>query len=180
MGILVLKSVLKMRRIFNKKLPSIVSDRESGFGLLETIIALVTLGICLAYAMPMFLVSKVINTRTQIRTGGSVVAQRFFDNIRSSSLLALPTNDGKNSPLPMNPVQMPVNASAPTADELLLTQVMGRQYQVKLTYCEDISTTDPTACSPTLRKVKIEVFYRASTTNPQPIYTMSSTFTHFQ
>jgi prepilin-type N-terminal cleavage/methylation domain-containing protein len=59
---------------------------EQGFSLLETMIALTTLGVCLAYAMPLFLYAKINNSKSEIRTGALIVSQRMFDNIRSKSL----------------------------------------------------------------------------------------------
>ena len=78
--------------------------KEQGFSLIETVIALTTLGICLAYAMPLFLYAKINNTKSDIRTGALIVSQRVFDNIRSRPLVAatlplvnnpLPTSDGR-------------------------------------------------------------------------------------
>ncbi len=76
---------------------------DSGFSLLETAIALITLGICLAYAMPLFLYAKINNSKSDIQTGALIVAQRVFDNVRSQPITALPTNDGITSdPDPLN------------------------------------------------------------------------------
>lgn len=71
-----------------------LADRDSGFSLIETVIALVTLGICLAYAMPLFLYAKINNSKSEIRTGALIAAQRVFDNIRSQSFSNLPQTDG--------------------------------------------------------------------------------------
>ena len=78
---------------------------EQGFSLVETVIALTTLGVCLAYAMPLFLSAKVNNSKSEIRTGALIVSQRVFDNIRSKSITTIPINDGLNSPVTLvNPV----------------------------------------------------------------------------
>lgn len=74
------------------------ASSKEGFSLLETTIALVTLGICLAYAMPLFLYAKLNNSKTEIRTGALIVAQKAFDNIRSQSIIELPKTDGQLSP----------------------------------------------------------------------------------
>jgi type II secretory pathway pseudopilin PulG len=89
---------------------------EQGFSLIETVIALITLGICLAYAMPLFLYARVSNSKSEIRTGALIVSQRVFDNIRSRPLRdatvgftnePIPTTDGTSrdtgDPLLSNP-----------------------------------------------------------------------------
>jgi prepilin-type N-terminal cleavage/methylation domain-containing protein len=78
--------------VFNKPQQS-----EQGFSLVETMIALTTLGVCLAYAMPLFLYAKINNSKSEIRTGALIVSQRVFDNIRSKSFANMPINDGFNS-----------------------------------------------------------------------------------
>ncbi len=70
---------------------------EQGFSLVETMIALTTLGVCLAYAMPLFLYAKINNSKSEIRTGALIVSQRVFDNIRSKSFASMPITDGFNS-----------------------------------------------------------------------------------
>jgi prepilin-type N-terminal cleavage/methylation domain-containing protein len=70
---------------------------EQGFSLVETMIALTTLGVCLAYAMPLFLYAKINNSKSEIRTGALIVSQRVFDNIRSKSFASMPLTDGFNN-----------------------------------------------------------------------------------
>ena len=72
---------------------------EEGFSLIEVTIAMVTLGICLAYAMPLFLYAKLNNARSEVRTGALIVAQRVFDKVRSQPFIDLPLSDGANSNL---------------------------------------------------------------------------------
>ena len=85
---------LKITRnqILSKPQPS-----EQGFSLVETMIALTTLGVCLAYAMPLFLYAKINNSKSEIRTGALIVSQRVFDNIRSKSFASMPLTDGFNN-----------------------------------------------------------------------------------
>jgi prepilin-type N-terminal cleavage/methylation domain-containing protein len=149
-------------------------ESSQGFSLIETVIALTTLGICLAYAMPLFLYAKINNSKSEIRTGALIVSQRVFDNIRSKSISGLPSNDGKNSPSANNPVSQPVNMTTPTAEEMLLTKAMGRQYQTTVTYCGDFNT-DPAVCSNKYRKFKVEVSYNGS-----KVYDLEGTFTEFE
>ncbi len=74
-------------------------DNDLGFSLIETAIALTTLGVCLAYAMPLFLYAKINNSKSEIRTGALIVSQRVFDDIRSrpfstTATNGMPTTDG--------------------------------------------------------------------------------------
>ncbi len=155
---------------------------ESGFTLIETTIALVTLGVCLAYALPLFLYAKINNSKSEIRTGALIVAQRTFDNIRSKPFSSnppnpvtdLPQNDGINSANPgVNPISIPVTASSPTAAEKLLTYAMGRQYQTTVTYCGGVNLT-PSICSNKYRSFLVEVNFNGS-----KVYDLQGTYTQF-
>ena len=158
--------------IFTKK----SSNLEQGFSLIETVIALTTSrNVCLAYAMPLFLYAKINNAKSDIRTGALIVSQRKFDDIRSKAITSLPNNDGKNAPSAANPISQPVNLSSITASEELLTKAMGRQYQTKVTYCENYSTTEPDACSTKYRKFKVEVSY-----NGTKVYDLEGTYTELE
>ena len=139
---------LKLDRgqILAKKQPS-----AQGFSLIETVIALTTLGVCLAYAMPLFLYAKINNSKSEIRTGALIVSQRVFDNIRSKSFKSMPQSDGATanaaiaavgtSPaIPANPETIPANINSPTTAEQLITKAMGRQYETKVIYCEGLSS----------------------------------------
>ena len=87
-----MKPKLDRGQILAKSQPS-----EQGFSLIETMIALTTLGVCLAYAMPLFLYAKINNSKSEIRTGALIVSQRVFDNIRSKSFASMPLTDGFNN-----------------------------------------------------------------------------------
>jgi prepilin-type N-terminal cleavage/methylation domain-containing protein len=163
---------------------------EQGFSLIETVIALVTLGVCLAYAMPLFLYAKINNSKSEIRTGALIVSQRVFDNIRSKPIDTLPSNDGVASPSPgVNPVSVPINIASPLASEKIITYAMGRQYQTTVTYCQGLAGTpavvgppaipatpaDPTVCTAQYRKFKVEVNYNGS-----KVYDLEGTYTEFE
>ena len=158
---LIKKIVLDKFFKFQKK-----SRSEQGFSLLETTIALTTLGVCLAYAMPLFLYAKINNSKSDIRTGALIVAQRTFDNIRSKPIDSMPINDGVS-------VVQPVNVAVPTEQEKLLTKAMGRQYQTKVIYCEGVNS-DTTVCTAKYRKFKVEVNY-----NGEKVYDLEATYTGF-
>jgi prepilin-type N-terminal cleavage/methylation domain-containing protein len=131
---------------------------DRGFSLIETIIALTTLGICLAYAMPLFLYAKINNSKSEIRTGALIVSQRVFDDIRSQSVTGLPSDP--STPKIIN--------------DPLIVKAIGRTYQAKVTYCEGI-VTDPTVCSLTSRKFKVEVNFNGS-----KIHDLEGNYTNFQ
>jgi prepilin-type N-terminal cleavage/methylation domain-containing protein len=178
-----------MRLIYSKNSdPN--KDTDSGFSLIETMIALTTLGICLAYAMPLFLYAKINNSKSEIRTGALIVSQRIFDDIRSKPFNSMPTTDGGIAggnaaipavvgppavpAIPANPEQIPATLSSPTPAEKLLTTAMGRQYQTKITYCEGYNT-DNTICTNNYRKFKVEVSFNGS-----KVYDLEGTYTNFQ
>ena len=146
---------------------------DGGFSLLETAIALTTLGICLAYAMPLFLYAKINNSKSDIQTGALIVAQRVFDNVRSQSITNLPSNDGYASPSAINPVSKPASMGAITPQEELLTKAMGRQYQTKITYCQGNTVANP-VCGAKYRQFKVQVSYGGSN-----VYDLQGTYTEF-
>jgi prepilin-type N-terminal cleavage/methylation domain-containing protein len=153
-------------------------DAEKGFSLIETMIALTTLGVCLAYAMPLFLYAKINNSKSEIRTGALIVSQRVFDNIRSQKITSLPQNDGLNAADSTNPILqpaiMPASGAPPSTPDEIRTFAMGRQYQTKIIYCEDL-TTNPTICSDRYRQFKVEVSY-----NGTKVYDLQGTYTQFE
>jgi prepilin-type N-terminal cleavage/methylation domain-containing protein len=147
---------------------------EQGFSLIETMIALTTLGICLAYAMPLFLYAKINNAKSEIRTGALIVSQRVFDDIRSKSISTLPTD-------PLTPVVIRDTAKtlpstyvipggATVINNSALVTAMGRDYIAKVTYCE--VATD---CSSKYRKFKVEV-----NRNEDKVYDLEGTYTEFE
>jgi type II secretory pathway pseudopilin PulG len=141
------------------------SSQQSGFSLLESTIALTTLGVCLAYAMPLFLYAKVNNSRSEIRTGALIVAQRVFDSVRSQPIASLPTNDGVASPISTNPLVLPINAD---------TTAMGREYQATIVYCQNNSTAVPPICGANYRQFQVQVSYKGKN-----VYDLQGTYTQF-
>jgi type II secretory pathway pseudopilin PulG len=173
-----------------EKLLTKIRQSDRGFSLIETVIALITLGTCLAYAMPLFLYAKINNSKSEIRTGALIVSQRVFDDIRSKPFKALPKSDGAkpggnaaiaaigtDPAIPANPETIPANVAAGVTiapQEKLLTYAMGRQYQTRVTYCEGVDT-DGTICSEKYRKFKVEVSYNGS-----KVYDLEGTYTEFE
>jgi prepilin-type N-terminal cleavage/methylation domain-containing protein len=136
---------------------------EQGFSLIETVIALTTLGVCLAYALPLFLYAKVNNSKSEVRTGALIVSQRVFDDIRSRQIRDLPTSPSvpeiKNKNTYTNGV----------SDETIVT-AMGRDYESKVTYCQVAAD-----CSARYRKFKLEV-----SRNGSKVYDLEATYTEFE
>jgi type II secretory pathway pseudopilin PulG len=190
-------------KLITNQIKDINKDIEAGFSLIETAIALTTLGVCLAYAMPLFLYAKINNAKSEIRTGALIVSQRVFDDIRSKpfTATAMPTTDGtKRDPSitssnwitdpgnswitdpggtsltandGTNPVVFP--ATMPTTiDTTNLAFAMGRQYRTKVTYCPGVST-DNTVCTTNSRKFKVEVSFNGS-----KVYDLEGNYTNFQ
>ena len=172
------------------------NSTEQGFSLVETMIALTTLGVCLAYAMPLFLYAKINNSKSEIRTGALIVSQRVFDNIRSKSMILAPDTNGQTrDPDPTNvgnatawktgtnadgtnPVVQPADntsQSTITPQEKLLTYAMGRQYRTKVVYCGKDATDATKVCDTKYRKFKVEVSYNGS-----KVYDLEGTFTEFE
>jgi type II secretory pathway pseudopilin PulG len=184
---------------YKSKLPDQSQLSEQGFSLVETVIALTTLGVCLAYAMPLFLYAKINNSKSDIRTGALIVSQRVFDNIRSRSISSTPNTNGKTrDPDPnnlgnstawktglnvdaTNPVVVPADISLENTpagipqQEKLLTYAMGRQYRAKVTYCGKDAADPSEVCSTKYRKFKVEVSYRDA-----KVYDLEGTYTEFE
>jgi type II secretory pathway pseudopilin PulG len=83
---------MKILRKYRAKTVRQQPRSNDGFSLIETATALTTLGICFAYAMPLFLYAKLNNSKTESRTGALMVAQRVFDKIRSQKITDVATN----------------------------------------------------------------------------------------
>lgn len=160
---------MKQKLHLNRGENKLQSSEQAGFTLLETTIALITLGICLAYAMPLFLYAKVNNSKSEVRTGALIVAQRVFDNVRSQPITSLPSNDGVLAPVTtgsnQNPLVMPISST---------TTAMGRQYQATITYCQNNSTATIPVCGTNYRQFQVQVSY-----NGKNVYDLQGTYTQF-
>jgi type II secretory pathway pseudopilin PulG len=153
------------QKLYTTKIVRLQQSEQTGFTLLETTIALTTLGICLAYAMPLFLYAKVNNSRSEIRTGALIVAQRVFDSVRSQPITSLPTNDGVNAASGVNPLVLPITPN---------TTAMGREYQATIVYCQNNTTAIPPICGTNYRQFQVQVSYRGN-----DVYDLQGTYTQF-
>jgi hypothetical protein len=116
--------------------------------------------------MPLFLYAKVNNSRSEIRTGALIVAQRVFDNVRSQPITTLPSNDGVVSPSTgVNPVTLPITTT---------TTAMGRPYQATITYCQNNTTANPPICGTSYRQFQVQISYRGNN-----VYDLQGTYTQF-
>jgi type II secretory pathway pseudopilin PulG len=130
------------------------SNADQGFSILESAIALTTLGVTLAYAMPLFLYSKMNNSKSEVRTGAMMVAQRILDKTRGTPF-----------------TQIPVTGSVALVDVTTADlNAMGRAYSATTYHCETASD-----CSDNYKTLRVEIKQNGST-----IYEMDAGFTNFR
>jgi type II secretory pathway pseudopilin PulG len=150
------------------------AKNRGGFSLIEVAIAMTTMGLALAYAMPLILYSKINNNKSEMRAGALVVSQKIFDDIRgrtfgSTSIPIVDTTITNNStPVALTPDQ---------------TKALGRTYNVAVRYCETGTAASPTnECTADYRKFKITVRDTAGNQNSDSsiIYEFEAAFTSFK
>jgi Tfp pilus assembly protein PilV len=141
------------------------SKKDEGFGLLEASIALTTLGITLAYAMPLFLYSKMNNSKSEVRTGAMMVAQRILDTTRGAPFTGIPTT---------GTVTFVDEGTAADGSKTNL-KAMGKTYEAKTYHCEIIAPATVSECDANYKTLRVEV-----KRNGSPIYEMSAGFTNFR
>jgi type II secretory pathway pseudopilin PulG len=152
-----------------------------GFSLIEATIALTTLGICLAYAMPLFLYSKMNNVKSEIRTGALMASQQIFDDIRGLPFQNIPkTATDPNGPGGSRSTVINPNGTiaAGTTSETIPKNrytIMGRDYTARVFYCETVLGT-PTECNDNYKKFRVEIKDK----NNRVVYDMEAGFTNFQ
>jgi prepilin-type N-terminal cleavage/methylation domain-containing protein len=109
------------------------NNLDSGFSLIEVAIALMIMGTCLAYAMPVILYAKINNVKSEQRAGALVVSQKIFDNIRGKTFGNIPIADTTQT-----------NANLPVD----LTTALGRNYNVSVRYCRTVAAAPAVGLSP--------------------------------
>jgi Tfp pilus assembly protein PilV len=141
---------------------------DQGFGILEASIALTTLGVTLAYAMPLFLYSKMNNSKSEIRTGGMLVAQRILDKTRGTPFADICTTGTVvlSSTAATDTCQAGATLGSIRAD----LNAMGRPYEARTFHCETAGD-----CSTNYKTLRVEVKQ-----NGAKIYEMSAGFTNFR
>jgi prepilin-type N-terminal cleavage/methylation domain-containing protein len=150
-------------------------QRSKGFSLIEVAISLATMGVCLAYAMPVILYSKVNSKKSEIRAGALMISQKIFDDVRSRNFSEIPKT---------NRVVTETDGSAaygtlPALPPLPSTQTkaFGRSYNVALRYCEVESE-----CSDNYKTFKITIRdpQGSQSSDQSIIYEMEAAFTDFK
>jgi hypothetical protein len=136
------------------------------------------LGICLAYAMPLFLYSKLNNVKSEIRTGALMASQQIFDDIRGLPFQNIPqtpepTTREKNSIINLNGT----TAAAATSNTIPKDKyrIMGRDYTAKVWFCEPVSGVNE--CDSNYKKFRVEI---KDGKNQKVVYEMEAGFTNFQ
>lgn len=137
----------------------LITNQPQGFSLIETAVALTTLGVCMAYALPLFLYSKISNSKNEVRTGALIVAQRTFDIIRSKSIPSLPENGSQKL------VGTAPNGLDPNPNQVI---AMGKTYDPTIYYCEK-------ECGPSFRSFRVEVKYKG-----EKVYELEGNYTDFK
>ncbi len=144
-----------------------------GFGILEASIALTTLGVTLAYAMPLFLYSKMNNSKSEIRTGGMTVAQRILDKTRGTPFVAICETGTvvlRSTIAPAVPPADTCQSGTTLGSVEADLRAMGRNYTARTFHCETASD-----CSTNYKTLRVEVQQ-----NGAKIYEMSAGFTNFR
>lgn len=158
-----------------------------GFSLIEATIALSTFGITLAYAMPLFLFSKMNNIKSEVRTGALMVSQQIFDDLRGVPFNNIPGKERASDPA--SPTYTIIGtdgalASVATANTIPKNSytVANRSYTARIFYCETAATVanecdgDGTKGSGNYKKFRIEI----KDIRNQTVYEMEAGFTNFR
>lgn len=155
------------------------SPEDQGFGILEAAVALTTLGVTLAYAMPLFLYSKMNNSKSELRTGGMMVAQRILDKTRSTpfnNICSTGTVVLRSTPPPATPPADTCQSGATLGSIEADLSAMGRDnYTAQTFHCEIIAPATTSDCSDNYKTLRVEVKQDGAT-----IYEMSAGFTNFR
>jgi Tfp pilus assembly protein PilV len=136
---------------------------DVGFSIVEASIALTTLGVALAYAMPLFLYSKMNNSKSEVRTGAVMVAQRILDNTRGTPFQSIPST-GTVTYLDKSTVSPPYGAA------LADLKAGEKTYEAKTYHCKVASE-----CTDNYKTLTVEVKKNGAT-----VYEMDTGFTNFR
>lgn len=123
--------------------------KDSGVTIIEAIIGLAILGIGLAFIVPGFSSSLLINNRTETRFQAAIVAQKELENARIKDVISLPTS-GQTTPTTVSSG--------------------GRSFNVITKYC-----AITTLCGAGSRHLRVEVSYDSETVfSVDTVYTQLS------
>jgi prepilin-type N-terminal cleavage/methylation domain-containing protein len=156
-------------KVMNRKLNTNIKSqpKDDGFSLIETALAMVILGVCLSFAIPTIMLSKIKSSKGEQRVGALIVSQKIFDSIRGRTFGNIPTIDTTVN-----------NTTLPTDQ----TTALGRNYNVSIRFCETGTANFPTnQCSSDYRQFTITVRDQTGNqTSPSSIiYETQAAFTSF-
>jgi prepilin-type N-terminal cleavage/methylation domain-containing protein len=157
------------------------TKKQEGFSLIEVAVALATMGICLAYAMPLILYSKINNSKSETRTGALMVSQKIFDDIRGRNFIEIPQTDREVT----NTNGLPAVAATSTIPALPAlpaipseqTKALGRDYNVAVRYCQVTSE-----CTENYKTFKVTIRDKIGdqSSDQSIVYEMEAAFTNFK
>jgi Tfp pilus assembly protein PilV len=163
---------------------------DNGFSLIEVAIALGTMGVCLAYAMPLILYSRINNSKSEARAGALMISQKIFDDIRGKIFANIPDTD---TTVTYKSDKIITKVGTATETEVAKTtppeetKALGRNYNVTVRYCELLPAVAPATvgvneCTADYRKFKITIrdTKGLQTSDNSIIYEMEAAFTSFQ
>jgi prepilin-type N-terminal cleavage/methylation domain-containing protein len=137
-------------------LKDLSTEKENGFSLIESAVALTILGTILAYSAPIFLYSKISNNKNEVRSGALSISQKIFDGNRGKRFDMV----GKNS------------AGAVIAYEETVEEAGGREYNAKVIHCPIAAE-----CDDNYKRINIEI--RDKKTNSL-VYDVQAGLTNFR
>ncbi|PSB05167.1 prepilin-type N-terminal cleavage/methylation domain-containing protein [Merismopedia glauca] len=145
-------------------------ESNSGFSLVEVIVALVVITVGLAFLSLLFTQQRLNTINSEVRTGAVVFSQRILDHLRQKD----PNN------LPKPPINQSITKQCPPIDSApqedidlcppAITNYTSYSYQANITFSED-----QTSCKDNCRKIKLEVIRDAV-----KIYTVETIYTKFE
>jgi prepilin-type N-terminal cleavage/methylation domain-containing protein len=163
-----------------KDLKHKATRKDEGFSLIEVVAALVIMGICLAYAMPVILFSKINNNKSEVRTGALMVSQKIFDDIRGRNFSEIPQTD-RTVTNTTGAVAVPAGFSPalPALPPIPVehTKALGREYNVAVRYCQVASE-----CTEGYKTFKVTVRDKVGdqSSTQSIVYEMEAAFTDFK
>jgi type II secretory pathway pseudopilin PulG len=151
------------------------SQKAEGFNLIEVAISMATMGICLAYAMPLILYSKVNNSKSEARSGALMISQKLFDDIRSKNFSLIPKTNRVVTETEGSSASGVLPALPALTSEQ--TNALGRSYNVAVRYCQVESE-----CSDDYKTFKITIRDKKGdqASDQSIIYEMEAAFTNFK
>ena len=121
--------------------------KQSGFSLIEVMVAMVIFGVVSASMAPVFMNHLKFNTAMEVRSGAYAAAQQVLDDLRSQDPSSMPSSGSSAA------------TSVPAGDRI---------YSVVTSYCLQASY----CASANIRHLKVEVSYKGNL-----VYSVETVFT---